>query len=536
LPSLWATECGESWPRVVAQSATQLTGQDYPMKEASVMRLFETLTLIALLLSLPSLFVPRPKRPRWLAYLPGLAVLFALIHLALEGYRWQMVPAYGLTVLLFLGTGRGIFSGIRVRRDPPSRQRRVPKTIGTVLGLLVLIVAAALPALVPVFRLPKPTGPYAVGTQYFLWTDGARLDESTTDLGDLREVSVQIWYPAELSGGDKPIRYMRQDAGRAFAHFQDLPGFLLDHLALVRTHAYLGADVAQTGAPFPVITYSTSGLMSSHMTLFEELASRGYVVLCIGHPYWNPFVYGSGGEVIPFDGQNEYYRAWWAEADSAAVGEAKSQITLARSAAAQERAHLRHNELMPVAVDDLRTWAVDIGFVLDELAAMEQDAGFLAGALDLEHIGIMGFSKGGAAAGQFCVTDARCEAGINLSGFMYGDILNVNLDTPFFFFSEEELWCPDCFVNDLFYKRAESDAYQMKIRGARHASFGDLCLWGQWLQWASGNPTIGGERMTTIQNVYSLAFFDKHLKGLAAPLLEGPSPDYPEVVFKSRHP
>lgn len=37
-------------------------------------------------------------------------------------------------------------------------------------------------------------------------------------------------------------------------------------------------------------------------------------------------------------------------------------------------------------------------------------------------------------------------------------------------------------------------------------------------------------------NVYSLAFFDKHLKGLATPLLDGPSPDYPEVVFMSRHP
>jgi len=30
--------------------------------------------------------------------------------------------------------------------------------------------------------------------------------------------------------------------------------------------------------------------------------------------------------------------------------------------------------------------------------------------------------------------------------------------------------------------------------------------------------------MIDIQNVYSLAFFDKHLKGLATPLLDGPSP------------
>jgi predicted dienelactone hydrolase len=506
------------------------------MKKVSVMRLFETLTLIALALSLLSFFLPRPRRPRWMAYLPGLAVLFALIHLVFEGYRWQMVPAYGLATFLFLGTARAVFPGTLVRRDPPSHQRRVLTTIGTVLGLLVLTCTAALLALFPVFRLPRPTGPYAVGTRFFYWVDKGRPDTYTYDPDDYREVSVQVWHPAELSGDEKPIRYMLQDAARAFTHFQDLPGFLLDHLALVRTHAYLGADVARTGAPFPVITYSTSGLMSSHVTLFEELASHGYVVLCIGHPYWNPFVYGADGEVLPFDGQNEQYQAWWAEAGAAGVVEAKSQITLARTTASQERAHLRHNELMPVAIDDLKTWAADIGFVLDELEVMDQGAGFLAGALDLEQVGIMGFSKGGAAAGQFCVTDERCKAGINLTGFMYGDIINGNLDTPFFFISEEEVWCPDCFVNDLFYKRAESDAYQMKIRGARHASFGDICLWGRIIQWASEKPAIEGKRMIYIQNVYSLAFFDKHLRGLAAPLLDGPSPDYPEVVFRSRHP
>jgi hypothetical protein len=276
-------------------------------------------------------------------------------------------------------------------------------------------------------------------------------------------------------------------------------------------------------------------LMSSHMALFEELTSHGYVVLCIGHPYWNPFVYGADGEVLPFDGQNEYYKAWWAE-ETATVKEAKAQITVAKTTEAQERAQRRHNELKPVAISDLRIWAEDIGFVLDELEKLNSGSGFLAGTLDLERIGIMGFSKGGAAAGQFCVTDVRCKAGINLTGFMYGDIVDINLVQPFMFVNEEELWCEDCYVNDLFYKRAESDAYQMKIRGARHASFGDPCLWGGLLSSFGEAATIDGERMTRIQNVYTLAFFDKHLKGLAAPLLDGPSPDYPEVVFTSRHP
>jgi predicted dienelactone hydrolase len=499
------------------------------------MRPIEGLILLAILFSLLAYLVPKSRRPRWLSLLPALAALLVVIHLLVEGYRWQMVPAYALAAIVVVGMVRGVRQTTEPQHEAPSRKRRIIALIGVALGLLLLALAAALPSILPVFSLPEPTGPHAVGTRYFYWTDEDRPDESTTDLGDFRKVSAQIWYPAELSGDEKPIRYMRRDAARALARFEDLPEFLFDHFALVRTHAYLGADVAQTGAPFPVITYSTSGLMSPHMTLFEELASHGYVVVCIGHPYWIPFVYGSGGEVLPFDGQNEHYQAWWAEADSAGVVEAKSQITLARTTVAQERAHLRHNELRPVAVPDLRTWAGDIGFVLDELDVMNQGAGVLAGALDLEHVGIMGLSRGGAAAGQFCVTDERCKAGINLTGFMYGDIVDINLDTPFFFFSEEELWCPDCYVNDLFYKRTESDAYQMKIRGARHTCFGDWMLYGWLIQAANEEPAIEGERMIYIQNVYSMAFFDKHLKGLASPLLDDPSAEFPEVIFRSNN-
>ena len=498
------------------------------------MQMLEILTLATLLLTFIGFFVHR-RKPRWMAFLPSLVVLLVLAHLVLEGYRWQMIPAYALTALTFLATVRGIIQGTDPQGKTPSRGRRALTIIGTVLGLLVLIVAAALPALLPVFRLPEPTGPHAVGTRYFYWVDRGRPDTYTPDPDDYREVSVQVWYPAELTGDEEPIRYMRKEAGRALSEFQDLPSRFVDHFALVRTHAYLNARVAQTETPFPVITYSPSGLMSSHMALFEELASHGYVVLCIGHPYWNPFVYGADGEVLPFDGQNEYYKAWWAE-ENAAVKQAKEQITVAKTIESQERAQQWHNELKPVAISDLKKWGQDIGFVLDELEKLGSGNGFLAGALDLGRVGIMGFSKGGAATGQFCVTDARCKAGINLTGFMYGDIVDMNLVQPFMFVSEEELWCRDCYVNDLFYKRAEGSAYQMKIRGARHDSFGDICLWGGLLASFGEEATIDGEDMTRIQNGYTLAFLNKHLKGLAAPLLDGPSPDYPEVAFKSRHP
>jgi hypothetical protein len=38
----------------------------------------------------------------------------------------------------------------------------------------------------------------------------------------------------------------------------------------------------------------------------------------------------------------------------------------------------------------------------------------------------------------------------------------------------------------------------------------------------------------TILNRCLVAFFDKHVMGIASPLLDGPDPNYPEVDFQSR--
>jgi predicted dienelactone hydrolase len=418
--------------------------------------------------------------------------------------------------------------------DKHPQFNRVMTIIGAVFGLLFFALATLPPIIVPVFKLPKPTGPHAVGTQYFYLTDTDRPDEFTSTPDDFREISVQIWYPANLTGDEKRIPYMSKEAAKAFTT-PDLPDFLMGHLTLVKTHAYLNAAISPEEAPYPVVTYSTSGLMSSHMSLFEEIASHGYVVVCIGHPYWNPFAYGANGEVITFENQAEYYEDWWNEANSPAVIEAQNEISLAKTTAAEEIAHSKHNEVMPIALADIRSWAEDIGFVLDQLEQMNQGKNSLENTLDLERVGVMGFSKGGAATGQFCVTDDRCKAGINFTGFMYGDILNLNLSVPFFFMNEEELWCPKCYVNNLFYQWAESDAYQMKIKGARHASFGDLGLFGFLFRMANGRADIEGNRMIYIQNVFTSAFFDRYLKGLPAPLLDDPTADFPELIFESRN-
>ncbi len=127
------------------------------MKEVTVMLLFEILVLIALLLSLLTFFVPSGKRPRWMAFLPSLALLLALAHLVLEGYRWQMIPAYALIVFTFLPTVRAIIKRSGPSGEPSSRGRRALVIIGTVLGLFVLIITVVLAVLFPAYRFQNPT-------------------------------------------------------------------------------------------------------------------------------------------------------------------------------------------------------------------------------------------------------------------------------------------------------------------------------------------------------------------------------------------
>jgi hypothetical protein len=42
---------------------------------------------------------------------------------------------------------------------------------------------------------------------------------------------------------------------------------------------------------------------------------------------------------------------------------------------------------------------------------------------------------------------------------------------------------------------------------------------------------IAPERMWRLTSDYLLAFFDRHLRGASAPLLDTPPPTYPEVVI-----
>ena len=127
-----------------------------------------------------------------------LTVLLCLFHLSAEGYRWQMVPAFGLLGYLFIRTK--LIKRIKTR------------LMGGPMLVVWLIISAALPLAIPVPKFDPLSGPFDVGTQTFQWSDSARAEWFTDeDPDDLRKLVVQVWYPAIDNNEESPPYLDRMD-------------------------------------------------------------------------------------------------------------------------------------------------------------------------------------------------------------------------------------------------------------------------------------------------------------------------------------
>jgi hypothetical protein len=385
--------------------------------------------------------------------------------------------------------------------------------------------------------LPKPSGPYAVGSRYFYLIDKDRPDLISPDPHDHRAISMQVWYPAEPGPDDQPIPLNDKRLIEGYVQEGALSPDILTEWALEPTHSFLKAKPAKTKTPFPVILYSSSGVMNANTFLSEELASHGYVVFSVGHPYWCEFYVDAEGKTTPLDKKNEYYKQLWKEEGSWQVLKAKKEITLAETLEKRPELYEKLNQAMPTEVGDLILWAEDIAFVVDQLKEMNSNNGFFKGIMDVNRIGVMGYSKGGAAAGQYCLKeDDRCKAGINLGGFMFGDIVKKNLKKPFLIMTHIEPWAPNGLpIGQLFFEKAEKSAYMVAIRDALHGNFTDLTVAKKYIKPKGVLGPIDGENFLKIMQYYVRAFFDKYVKELPGKDIEDLSTTYPEVIFKSRN-
>ncbi|MGH8250025.1 MAG: alpha/beta hydrolase family protein [Steroidobacteraceae bacterium] len=503
------------------------------------MRILEILILAILLPGFGSLFVAPQKRSHWLRYLPGLGAVFIALHLLMEGYRWQMVPAYALTTafvvpLAWRFAQQGHLSS--ELRGPPaaSRWRTALRITGALIGVLVFGLAALIPVAMPVFKLPEPTGQFRVGTTRFSLVDSSRPETFTADPSDQRELLIQAWYPAEPSANSGPERlwgYPRE-IGSRLALSLDLPRFLFDHFDLVRTHSHRDAAIAAARSSYPVLLFShgyNQGMPPQNTVQMEELASHGYIVVSIGHSYESLVLIHPGGKTVTVSEQ-QMQRV---RQESGPTGPLVERLMTSKDVVDRARLLQQLSEADSVLNASVAIWVADTSFVLDELAGREGTAvpRDFARRLDMTRVGVFGMSFGGTVATDVCLLDSRCRAGINLDGLQYGLTGSPGsaLKVPFMFMTSESAGL----MNEPVFQRARNDAWYLIVIGSTHFNYSDFSLISPVFRTLGLLGPIEGRRMEQIMNAYIRSFFDQTLMGGDSSLLKGASADYPEVIFRA---
>ncbi len=439
--------------------------------------------------------------------LPVAAVLVMLAQILIEGYRWQMLPLYVLSLLLLT------FSVLGWLRYP-SADLAVERVKGyqaffLVILLLAVILASALPAVFPIPNLPAPSGPYRVGTFSTMLVDSSRKELYSGNPDEARRIMVQFWYPAVPASGAQPGPWIENTnlVGPSISRYLGFPPFLLDHIIYARSHSYPNAALSDAQAKYPLIFFSHgwNGIRVQSTFLMEELASHGYIVVSIDHTY--------GARIVVFpDGRV-------AENNPSALPSSQPDEIL-----------------FPAAHKLVDQWAGDIAFVMDTLTQWNQSdpSVFFTGHLDLDKVGASGHSTGGGAAIEFCGRDPRCKAGVGLDPYLTpvsDKVLDGGVRQPFVFLFSEKF--PTARNTQLFSRLVahSPQSQEISIRGSAHYDFTDLPLLTPLAPYLGLKGPINAQRVLGIERAFTLALFDKALRGGTGAILKGPSADYPELQF-----
>lgn len=463
---------------------------------------------------LATLLAPRGRIARGAGLLATLAAIPVLPVL-----RAILLPALAAVALLWAIPHR------RRARGSGSR-RRWP--LGPVAVLVMATLSGILLWAIPVARLAPPSGSYEVGIRDWVVRDSARGEPFTEDPGDPRILSVRAWYPvAPGTARDLPrAEYLPEVRAvyRGMARSLGVPPLVVSGAMELRSHGRTGAPPAP--GRFPLVLYSggfRQGHHAHNTEVAEELASRGYVVVGVNHPYEQALTLSPDGRVLTLEDPTVAgsVRLLLDESDPPPPGWAAPRTVPRDSAAAMIRRRL---EALPRHRASALLWVGDVRAVLDRIDAGAGEAGgFLGEVVDTDRMGILGMSFGGSTAGLFCASEPRCRAAVNLDGTQWGPWFGDDFSRPVLYMSPDPGgW------NDAWYAGAGRDYHRVRIAGALHGDFTDGFQSTPLTRLAGVLGPIGGTRSREILRAYVTAFFDRYLKEEPAPLLEGPAP-FPEV-------
>ena len=345
----------------------------------------------------------------------------------------------------------------------------------TVLAIVIVLAVSILPNL----QLPKPTGEYVVSQTVFRWLDSSRREVLTDDPDDFREVIATSWYPAEPgTGAIAPYFPGFSTVSKSLIESGEVAQWEVMGLRFIRSRNLSNAELANSALSYPVMILSPGNgtNIEFYTILASEIASHGYIVVGLNHPYDVAAVELSNGRVADYDKDQ-----WLLE-------------PIDHQAYTAERIKVR---------------TVDVLFVLDQLEILNSSAGSrFAGKLNLNSVAIAGHSLGGITASEACKEDSLFRACLNFDGLQRGgpfsmDATAIPPEQPFLFLTKESQLPPKLIESF----ESTSESYWVVIHGASHQSFTD----GPVLQ-PSILPGSSNEIMRLIQE-YTVAFLDHTLMG-----------------------
>ena len=158
--------------------------------------------------------------------------------------------------------------------------------------------------------LPDLTGPRPVGARRMLLTDESRRDPWVP--AEPRRLMVDVHYPAVATSALE--HYYRSNAATELGVLEWAPaqekrlGLVTDEVNwLFRTHGHEWAPVADGRYPVVVLSAGPGRRRTDWRSLAEDLASHGYIVASVDHPYDSSVVelFPTRRVVSPSDASNE---------------------------------------------------------------------------------------------------------------------------------------------------------------------------------------------------------------------------------------
>jgi len=408
--------------------------------------LIPDVTLLGVVLALAAWRLFAPGWRRGLRVAGGVVgLLVAAAHWALCGFTWQAPPAWLLLAMSVV---------------PPLRASSLRRGFGRLVMASVATTAVGVWIVPAVPRLPPPDGPYAVASRIYRWTDAARDEPRTPDPADRRSVVAQAWYPTAHRDAPRdiaPIAYI-DGLQRLPAQVSVMPGFMLRRYGQVDTHAEHGAPLAPNARPWPVVILlpGYGAPRAVYTGLSTRLASRGFVVFALDHPYESAVTELPDGQVV-------------GTRDDVRPGERDRSHYMARQQAVR---------------------VADVRFVIDQLARAGALAPTLPGdRIEGARVAVVGHSFGGAAASAALSEDTRVVAAANIDGTPYGDLPARVLTRPFLLLQSDstDTHHSDFFVdgNGRLLANMTAPGFHYTIARANHYSFTDAPFFlappGRWL-------------------------------------------------------